>query len=194
MQPANKISKSVIRQIGSTATGLEAHLTAFILSVEITKPEEGCLPSKPYLTLLIDYERDRVLSFHLGFKTPDYVAVLEECARRHKLVPEVITVDGGREARGSKFEQALNIYGCKLALRPHSSPIPTSVMRPLALQPHNLERLLLQEIASLKRRQPMSLDLLWDFLEEILYGRYGRSTSFSAGGDRTLENKAEFAG
>ena len=70
---------------------------------------------RPWMTLLIDAYSRRVLPIYLTFDPPSYrscMMVLRECVRRHKRLPQIVVVDGGKEFESTYFEALLATHQC----------------------------------------------------------------------------------
>src|ERR1017187_9125448 len=83
------------------------HIDHTELDVEVISGHTGQVLGRPWMTLLIDAFSRRVLAFHLTFDAPSYrscMMILRECVRRHRRLPQIVVLDGGREFDSVYFE------------------------------------------------------------------------------------------
>lgn len=97
------------------------HIDHTELDVEVISSYSGQVLGRPWMTLLIDAFSRRVLAFYLTFDAPSYrscMMILRECVRRHRRLPQILVLDGGREFDSVYFETLLARYECTKKTRP----------------------------------------------------------------------------
>ena len=85
-----------------------------LLDIEVCSSLKGEVMGRPYCTLLIENQTERVLGIHLSLDKPDYrsaISVLRECFRCYGKLPEQILIDGGKEFQHPQFDAVLNYFG-----------------------------------------------------------------------------------
>jgi putative transposase len=101
------------------------HIDHTELDVELVYSRTGHVLGRPWMTLLIDACSRRVLAVYLTFDPPSYrscMMVLRECVRRHRRLPQIVVVDGGKEFASTYFEALLASYQCTKKVRPGAKP------------------------------------------------------------------------
>jgi putative transposase len=101
------------------------HIDHTELDVELVCTQTGRVLGRPWMTLLIDAYSRRVLAVYLTFDPPSYrscMMVLRECVRRHRRLPQIVVVDGGKEFASAYFEALLASYQCTKKVRPGAKP------------------------------------------------------------------------
>lgn len=101
------------------------HIDHTELDVELVCSRTGRVLGRPWVTLLIDAYSRRVPAAYLTFDPPSYrscMMVLRECVRRHKRLPQIVVVDGGKEFGSTYFEALLANYQCMKKVRPGAKP------------------------------------------------------------------------
>jgi len=101
------------------------HIDHTGLDVELVCSRTGRVLGRPWMTLLIDAYSRRVPAVYLTFDPPSYrscMMVLRECVRRHKRLPQIVVVDGGKEFASTYFEALLANYQCTKKVRPGAKP------------------------------------------------------------------------
>ena len=97
------------------------HIDHTELDVEVVSAHTGQVLGRPWLTFLIDAFSRRVLAFYVTFDAPSYrscMMILRECVRRHRRLPQIVVLDGGREFDSVYFETLLARYECTKKTRP----------------------------------------------------------------------------
>jgi len=97
------------------------HIDHTELDVEVISAHTGQVLGRPWMTLLIDAFSRRVLAFYVTFDPPSYrscMMILRECVRRHRRLPQIVVLDGGREFDSVYFETLLARYECTKKTRP----------------------------------------------------------------------------
>jgi putative transposase len=97
------------------------HIDHTELDVEVISTHTGQVLGRPWMTLLIDAFSRRVLAFYVTFDAPSYrscMMILRECVRRHRRLPQIVVLDGGREFDSIYFETLLARYECTKKTRP----------------------------------------------------------------------------
>lgn len=80
---------------------------------------------RPWLTLMRDEATGTVLAMSLSFLAPSRrscMSVVRDCVRRHQRLPEMITVDNGKEFDSAYFELLLARYRVSKQSRPPGAP------------------------------------------------------------------------
>lgn len=98
-----------------------AHIDHTQLDAEVLDSETGRPLGRPWLTILADANSRLPLSVWLAFDAPSYRAcmmAIRICVARHRRLPDVLVVDGGREFRSEYFEKLLSRYGVTVKWRP----------------------------------------------------------------------------
>ena len=97
------------------------HIDHTELDVEVISANTGQVLGRPWMTLLMDAFSRRVLAFYVTFDPPSYrscMMILRECVRRHRRLPQIVVLDGGREFDSVYFETLLARYECTKKTRP----------------------------------------------------------------------------
>jgi len=97
------------------------HIDHTELDVEVISGHTGQVLGRPWMTLLIDAFSRRVLAFHVTFDAPSYrscMMILRECVCRHRRLPQIVVLEGGREFDSVYFETLLARYECTKKTRP----------------------------------------------------------------------------
>jgi putative transposase len=97
------------------------HIDHTELDVEVISTHTGQVLGRPWMTLLIDAFSRRVLAFYVTFDPPSYrscMMILRECVHRHRRLPQIVVLDGGREFDSVYFETLLARYECTKKTRP----------------------------------------------------------------------------
>lgn len=97
------------------------HIDHTELDVEVISGHTGQVLGRPWMTLLIDAFSRRVIAFYVTFDAPSYrscMMILRECVRRHRRLPQIVVLDGGREFDSVYFETLLARYECTKKTRP----------------------------------------------------------------------------
>jgi transposase InsO family protein len=97
------------------------HIDHTELDVEVISARTGQVLGRPWMTLLMDAFSRRVLAFYVTFDPPSYrscMMILRECVRRHRRLPQIVVLDGGREFDSVYFETLLARYECTKKTRP----------------------------------------------------------------------------
>jgi putative transposase len=97
------------------------HIDHTELDLEVISGHTGQVLGRPWMTLLIDAFSRRVLAFHVTFDAPSYrscMMILRECVCRHRRLPQIVVLDGGREFDSVYFETLLARYECTKKTRP----------------------------------------------------------------------------
>jgi putative transposase len=102
-----------------------AHIDHTELDVESVSGRTGRGLGRTWITLLSDAYARRILALYLTFDPPSYrscMMVLRECVRRHRRLPQIVVVDGGREFQSTYFETLLARYEVVKKTRPPAKP------------------------------------------------------------------------
>lgn len=97
------------------------HIDHTELDVEMISAHTGQVLGRPWMTLLMDAFSRRVLAFYVTFDPPSYrscMMILRECVHRHRRLPQIVVLDGGREFDSVYFETLLARYECTKKTRP----------------------------------------------------------------------------
>jgi putative transposase len=97
------------------------HIDHTELDVEMRCSVTGSPLGRPWLTLLVDAFSRRTLATCLTFDAPSYrscMLVLRDCVKRHRRLPQILVMDGGREFESTYFETILARYQCTKKTRP----------------------------------------------------------------------------
>ncbi|AST93229.1 hypothetical protein BC6307_19180 [Sutcliffiella cohnii] len=76
---------------------------------------------KPWCTFLIDAFSRRILAFYLSFDSPskkNEMMIIRECVRKHKRLPQLVVVDGGKDFQSIYFDSLLMRYEVIKKVRP----------------------------------------------------------------------------
>jgi putative transposase len=80
---------------------------------------------KPWVSLAIDTASRKVLGQYLSFRAPSTLSnmmVLRDIVRKHGRMPNMITVDNGRDLQSNAFKQVQRLYRVSIRSRPAGQP------------------------------------------------------------------------
>jgi putative transposase len=93
--------------------------------LELVNAETGESMGRPWLSIAHAGYTRMVLAFVLSYDRPNSTTcmlLIREMVRRHKRMPQVIVVDGGKEFHSTEFDVLLARYYCAKKTRPPAKP------------------------------------------------------------------------
>jgi len=116
-----------------------AHIDHTELDIELVSSKTGKNFGRPWLTYMEDAFSRRILALSLSFESPSYrsvMRVLRECVKRFHRLPQILTVDGGKEFRSIIFDFFIAHFEITRKLRPPAKPKYGSVLERLFKTTH----------------------------------------------------------
>jgi putative transposase len=118
------LAPSIIAPHGSFGWS-QAHCDHTLLDIELVDHETGVSLGRPWLTLIIDSYSRAIIGLSLSFDPPSRRSVfraVRDCIRRHRRLPSMLVLDGGKEFRSRAFETFAMAYRMTIRWRAASNP------------------------------------------------------------------------
>lgn len=124
---AKRPTNPKVRALSATRPFQKGHIDHYLCKqwVVVARSNKLIYTARPWLTLMTDEFSGKILGAYLGLAHPSrksVAAVLRDCVRRHKRLPEWIMTDQGADFRSTFYESALAELGIHKQERPTSAP------------------------------------------------------------------------